>query len=358
MRTLTLGCYLAIATIVACINTSRAQGRSEPTEGRGPTPRWAIDPTRRFLSQEPPNPSGTEQRLDFENAFRGSEWMGIGEYRSFENKPGLNFINPPAAIFECTKVLKGPFIGHHLNVIFDFRENPQDNSPPGWEFSENLMPKKGSSWIIFIPDTVPKANGFTTYRGRYGRQQATEDNLAKVYAVIEKHKGEDFDRIYQHTAIKDLSAADIVTNHRLFWGLKRVWFASDDVSDRERLDTGTYKTRLAKVGINYVDRETGLRNDLPCVRFESTPVGGEKPCRCVLTICDAITPIRQPKLKYTLEWWCKHTTDVSYKAGFDRLFERLIGDYLLAEKLRKEEELSGAGNESQKGAAETNSGQR
>lgn len=49
------------------------------------------------------------------------------------------------------------------------------------------MPEKGSRWLIFIDHSVPHNGQFETYEGIYGRQPENEDNLNKVYSLLETH---------------------------------------------------------------------------------------------------------------------------------------------------------------------------
>jgi hypothetical protein len=60
--------------------------------------------------------------------------------------------------------------------------------PEGWKFSEKeSMPKKGSEWILFIEFVAAKNNAYETYQGSFGRQPATEENLNKVYGLLDKY---------------------------------------------------------------------------------------------------------------------------------------------------------------------------
>jgi tetratricopeptide (TPR) repeat protein len=127
---------------------------------------------------------------DYESAFLKSEWIGICEYRGYEKKENILFNNPPTAQFYWTKCLKGPPLNHDMPVKFKFYEYDGQPKPAGWKFSEDKMPKKGSKWLIFIPNAVVVPGGFDTYRGSYGRQEATEDNLGTIYAIIEAHHGQ------------------------------------------------------------------------------------------------------------------------------------------------------------------------
>lgn len=120
----------------------------------------------------------------FQNAVR-SECILVAEYRGFEASPDIAFYHPPQANYHITKILKGPPLNRDLPVRFEFHDHSKATAPAGWKFGLDKMPEKGSSWIIFIQNAVPRERMFDTYQGSYGRQPATEENLNQVYALLE-----------------------------------------------------------------------------------------------------------------------------------------------------------------------------
>lgn len=116
-----------------------------------------------------------------------SEGIVIAEYQGYE-KGDINFFHPPKAKFRITKILKGPPLNKDLPVRFEFKErSSKEGAPPGWKFSDDKMPAKGSSWIIFLEWCAPRDGMFDTYEGSFGRLPADDENLNKVYAELEKH---------------------------------------------------------------------------------------------------------------------------------------------------------------------------
>jgi hypothetical protein len=115
-----------------------------------------------------------------------SEWIGICEYDYYEEKENIGYNNPPVAFYSWRKCFKGPPLGGAFCLKYEFREHPKDKIPPGWKFGPDKMPVKGSKWIIFIPNCVMPGyhTGFATYHGSYGRQEATDANIAKVESII------------------------------------------------------------------------------------------------------------------------------------------------------------------------------
>ena len=127
---------------------------------------------------------------DYENAFRQSEWIGICEYRGFVKKDHIGFYNPPTAKFYWIECLKGPPLNHDMPVKFKFYDHTGVKQPDGWTFGPDKMPKPKSQWLIFIPNAVPTAEGFDTFKGDYGRQEANEKNVGEIHAIIEAHHGQ------------------------------------------------------------------------------------------------------------------------------------------------------------------------
>ncbi|MBS1994024.1 MAG: hypothetical protein JSS83_26110 [Cyanobacteria bacterium SZAS LIN-3] len=126
------------------------------------------------------------------NAWLASEWIGVCEYRGYQapKNQKILFHNPPTANFYWTEWIKGPPLNHHLPVKFKFYEYDGAPMPAGWTFGPDKMPKIGSKWIIFIPNAVPVEGGFDTYKGSFGRQEATDENLGKILAEKESHHGQ------------------------------------------------------------------------------------------------------------------------------------------------------------------------
>jgi len=156
----------------------------ELAKAGAPPPVVTLHPGKEFVVDS--TPAGADSL----NAFLKSEWIGICEYKGYEKKENILFNNPPTAHFYWTKCLKGPPLNHDMPIKFKFYEYDGAPKPEGWKFGEDKMPKKGSKWIIFIPNAVVVPEGFDTYKGSYGRQEATEENLGSIYAIIEAHHGQ------------------------------------------------------------------------------------------------------------------------------------------------------------------------
>ncbi|MBU6450647.1 MAG: hypothetical protein KGS72_02635 [Cyanobacteria bacterium REEB67] len=154
-------------------------------------PEKLVIPKREIIGADKLNPDVIKGiGADYENAFRASEWIGICEYKGYEKKPGLGFYNPPTANFSRLECLKGPPLATALPVHFKFYDVAGAKPPEGWKFGDDKMPAKGSQWIIFIPNAVPVNGAFDTYKGDYGRQPATEENLGEIRRIIEAHHGQ------------------------------------------------------------------------------------------------------------------------------------------------------------------------
>ncbi|MBS2006684.1 MAG: hypothetical protein JST01_06565 [Cyanobacteria bacterium SZAS TMP-1] len=133
--------------------------------------------------------SGPEiARTTLEDAFNASEWIGDCEYAKYESIGKISPCNPPVAIFSDWRVLKGPPFGHALPVIWEFDQFASQKDREAWKFSPDMMPKKGTHWIIFMPLAVPiQDRGFETYGGSFGRMEATAENLEAIARLIEQN---------------------------------------------------------------------------------------------------------------------------------------------------------------------------
>ncbi len=80
----------------------------------------------------------------------------------------------------------------HINVPYAFHDGSACLPDKDWKFTEDVMPKKGSGWILFLTPPNWKSsntdNAFTTYRGDFGRLAATTDNIAKVKKLLGEQK--------------------------------------------------------------------------------------------------------------------------------------------------------------------------
>lgn len=129
--------------------------------------------------------------LTLQNAFMRSEAILLCTFKSYEkNGDSISFFNPPKAIFSIDEELKTSARWNPiLPVRFEFHEDLKEDKPEGWKFSPDMMPKKGSKWIIFIPNAVPVDNMYKTYHGKFGVLPYSEDNYDKVLKIIKEHQG-------------------------------------------------------------------------------------------------------------------------------------------------------------------------
>jgi tetratricopeptide (TPR) repeat protein len=127
-------------------------------------------------------------RLSFDNAVK-AECIVIAEFEGIEKNGDIHWNRPPLAHYHITKNLKGPPLNKALPVKYEFHDYLAVNQTPpkGWEFSDKVLPEKGSQWILFIDFGVPKRGMFETFQGSYGRQPATDENLNNLYLLLDKY---------------------------------------------------------------------------------------------------------------------------------------------------------------------------
>ncbi len=167
------------------------QASAAPVEKKEPIPLATHDPASsagwHSIQAEKKEVDINKANQTLAGAIR-SEGIVIAEYQGYEKHPLINYFHPPKAKFHITKILKGPPLNKDMPVRFEFKERSTATpAPSGWKFSEDKMPAKGSSWIIFLEWCTPRDGMFDTYEGSFGRLPADDENLNKVYAELEKH---------------------------------------------------------------------------------------------------------------------------------------------------------------------------
>jgi hypothetical protein len=147
------------------------------------------------INKEPPAPVvkkveklDTQNYLSIEAASTRSESVSIATYDGWRREPDVHFNDAPVALFHITRILKGPPLNKDIPIRYEFHDLINKSMPPGWKFDEaTKMPKKGSSWILFIETGMAKNGAYETYQGSYGRLEATDENLNKLYAVLDQY---------------------------------------------------------------------------------------------------------------------------------------------------------------------------
>ena len=128
--------------------------------------------------------------LSLEAAYLSSEWIGNCEFDKYETNGKVSLFNPPIAICNRWECLKGPPFAQTLHIIWEFDQGNSPEKRMAWTFSPEMMPQKGSHWLIFLPNAVPiPGRGFETYGGSYGHMEATEANLNALKKLFEKYRG-------------------------------------------------------------------------------------------------------------------------------------------------------------------------
>lgn len=132
----------------------------------------------------------SSKALSYENAYKYCEFIGICTFESYDKSDDITFYHPPVARFRIEKILKGPKLNRAMPVRFEFHDKSDSEPDKDWKFTADKMPTKGSKWLLFSEMAIPTNGAFETYRGNYGRQEATPENLNKMYKVMELHRGQ------------------------------------------------------------------------------------------------------------------------------------------------------------------------
>lgn len=119
-------------------------------------------------------------------AFKSS-LIVIVEYTGYKSEGKIDYFGGPIAQYKLVRVLKGINAPKVFDVRYDFTDGSACIAEVGWKFTENLMPQKGSKWILFLnKDTQTKH--LTTYRGPFGRWEANSGNITEVENVLKREK--------------------------------------------------------------------------------------------------------------------------------------------------------------------------
>lgn len=139
------------------------------------------------IAAKPVDVDSNKLAMTLEGAGR-CEGIEVAEYQGYEKSKDITFFHPPLAHFRIEKILKGPPLNKDMPVRYEFSDRTKNTSmPAGWKFGDDKMPKPGSKWIIFLEWCSPRDNMYDTYQGAFGRWEATDENLNKVYLELEKH---------------------------------------------------------------------------------------------------------------------------------------------------------------------------
>lgn len=92
------------------------------------------------------------------------------------------------ANYRIMRVLKGECkeecADRSIPVKYLFTDGSACLEPKGWKFDSSLLPAPESAWILFLS----KGKGDTTwntYRGNFGRVEATPANIERVMTVMQ-----------------------------------------------------------------------------------------------------------------------------------------------------------------------------
>ncbi len=122
-----------------------------------------------------------------EGAFN-SKYILIAEYVGYvPNQRKIEYFQPPFAEYKVLRVLKGDERPHTLKLRYDFSDGSACIAPKPWEFNKQLMPNLKTKWLLFL---VGKNSGniFSSYRGTFGRIEATKQNILEVEAFLKRSR--------------------------------------------------------------------------------------------------------------------------------------------------------------------------
>jgi hypothetical protein len=112
-----------------------------------------------------------------------SPLIAIVEYTGYKLEGKVDYFSGPIGKYKIIRLLKGANVPEVLDVRYDFSDGSACIAEAGWRFTEDLMPEKGSRWILFL-DKDSQMKYRTTYRGSFGRWDASPENIQEVENVL------------------------------------------------------------------------------------------------------------------------------------------------------------------------------
>ncbi len=114
-------------------------------------------------------------------------FIAIAEYIGYKSEGKVGYFNGPIARYRIIRLLKGDNLPEVLDLRYDFTDGSACLAEAGWKFTEDLMPKKSSRWILFLEKDA-QMKYWTTYRGTFGRWDASSGNIQEVESALSRIK--------------------------------------------------------------------------------------------------------------------------------------------------------------------------
>lgn len=95
----------------------------------------------------------------------------------------VTYFGGTVAKYRVERVLAGASPGRDIKVFYAFHDGSACIEDRSWRFSESMMPRPGSRWVLFLQRL--EGGIYSTYRGDYGRWEASPQNQARVRSLLE-----------------------------------------------------------------------------------------------------------------------------------------------------------------------------
>lgn len=114
-----------------------------------------------------------------ESAVQQSATIVEVEYLGYDRGP-VSYFSGPVANYRVLRALKGSS-PKDLKVRYDFTDGSACLAPKSWSFSDKMMPKPGSRWILLLQT---KGSPSTTFRGNFGRIESQSSQSRELQSLI------------------------------------------------------------------------------------------------------------------------------------------------------------------------------
>ena len=103
----------------------------------------------------------------------------VAEYIGPLPEQKMTYFSGARVQYKVVEVLKGTPPVSPLSVRYLFNDGSACLEPEGWTFEKERMPSRRSHWILFLTGT-DESGEHQTYRGNFGRREATPAQVSEV----------------------------------------------------------------------------------------------------------------------------------------------------------------------------------
>ena len=126
----------------------------------------------------------------FKKMYQESEAIVIAIFESYKSEGKVESGDPPIAVFRRIEYLKGKPLANDQNLQVRYEIGKLEEASSDVSESDVFkLPKKGSKWFLYIPNTKPTNGVYNTLRGAKGRIPYNGWTVELILRYVEMQKG-------------------------------------------------------------------------------------------------------------------------------------------------------------------------